>query len=248
MSWKVDEICKQSTSHLCEVLRNITFLDNKPSFGPTYINFYEGIHKNLYYGKLLVSMETEEVDDKVFNTLQQKQDILMPFNESDYWNEEVFRINMILVNIDALNLQQNRMKTYLSCENNFSNSIDLNVNEYEGKMKVKFVYFNSNVRPLMTLNVKLPDNRLKLQVKNLVEMLVNEMVKDFKKFSRVLRAFQNFLWELLRKLLFWQFLSESFTFSFLFRKQTWKAFSCLKLIVMTTLTISSDASICSLAT
>lgn len=130
----------------------------------------------------MVSIETENVDEKVVNTLKQKQDILMPLNENDYWNEEVFKINMILVNMDALNLQQNRMKVYLSCENNFSNSIDLEVNEYEGKMKVKFVQFNSNVRPLMTLSVKLPDNRLKLQVKNLVQMLVQEMVRRRKAF------------------------------------------------------------------
>lgn len=129
----------------------------------------------------MVSIDTEAIDDKVVNSVKRKQDILMPLNESDYWNEEIFKINLILINMDALNFQQNSIKVYLSCENNFSQAIDLDVNEYEGKMKVKFVQFNSNVRPLTTLSVKLPDNRLKLQLKNLIQMLVEEMVKREKK-------------------------------------------------------------------
>lgn len=101
----------------------------------------------------------------------------MPLNETDYWNEEIFKVNMILVNLDALNFQQSRMKIYLSCESNFSNTIELETKDYDGKMKVKFVQFNSNVRPLLSMCVKLPDNRIKHQMKNLIRMLVHEMVK-----------------------------------------------------------------------
>lgn len=39
---------------------------------------------------------------------------------------------------------------------------------------------NSSTRPLMTLNIKLPDNRLKLQVQNLITLLIQEMVKLLK--------------------------------------------------------------------
>lgn len=154
------------------------FTDNKPSFGPTHIHFYEGIHKNIFYGKLLISIETEEIDEKFVSALQQKQDILMPLNESDYWNEEVFKTNMILVNLDALSLQQNRVKVYLSCESNFSNTIELETKEYDTKMKVKFVQFNSGIRPLLSMSLKLPDNRIKHQIENLVRMLVQEMVNE----------------------------------------------------------------------
>lgn len=126
-----------------------------------------------------MSISTEGLDDNIVGRIQPKQDILMSLNETDYWNEEIFKVNMILINIDALNLQQNHMKMYLTCESNFSNSIDLDVKEYGGKMKVKFVEFKSNVRPIMTLSIKLPDNRLKYQVKNLIQMLVAEMVKSF---------------------------------------------------------------------
>lgn len=100
----------------------------------------------------------------------------MPLNESEYWNDEIFKIHMVLVSLDALNLQQNHEKLYLSCEDNFSNSLDLNMKEYSEKLKVKYVEFASNVRPLMTMSVKLADHRLKFQMKNLVEMLVQEMV------------------------------------------------------------------------
>lgn len=128
---------------------------------------------------MLVSIETEEIEEKIAASVMNKQGILMPMNESDYWDEEIFKVNMILINLDALKLQQNRVRIYLSCEYNLSNFIDLDVNEYDEKMKMKFVQFNSNVRPLMTLSIKLPDNRLKLQVKNLVAMLVQEMVKAY---------------------------------------------------------------------
>lgn len=102
----------------------------------------------------------------------------MPLNETDYWNEEIFKVNMVLVSMDAMSMQQNKMKIYLSCENIFSNTIDVDVQNYDNvKLKLKFVHFSSNVRPLMSLNIKLPDNRLKLQMINLVQMLVEEMVR-----------------------------------------------------------------------
>lgn len=154
--------------------------DNKPSFGPSHIYFYEGIQKNLFYGNLLISVDTEEIEEKFVNARLQKQDILMPLNETDYWNEEIFKINMILVDLDSLNFHQNRLKVYLSCERNFSNTIELHTKEYDGKMKLKFVQFNSSIRPLLSMSVKLPDNRIKHQVKNLIKMLVHEMVKHEK--------------------------------------------------------------------
>lgn len=158
----------------------MSFIDNKPAFGPNFVYFYEGIHKNLFYGKLLISIETEEIDEKIVSPMKSRNDILMPTNESEYWDEEVFKINMILINVDGVNIQQHhRIKVYLSCEYNFSNSIDLDLVDYDKQMKVKFVRFSSNVRPLMSLSIKLPDNRLKLQVKNLISMLVQEMVKAF---------------------------------------------------------------------
>lgn len=126
------------------------------------------------------------MDEKIM-PLKTKQDILMTANECDFWDEEIFKVNMILINMDALNFQQNRMKIYLSCECKFSNSIELEAIEYDGKMKMKFVQFNSNVRPLMSLSIKLPDNRLKLQLKNLIKMLVHEMVKACIYFSQSFR-------------------------------------------------------------
>lgn len=86
-----------------------------------------------------MSIETEEVNGKIAMSFQDKKDIVMPLNETDYWNDEVFRVNMILVNMDALDIQQNHMKMYVNCEDAFSNTIDTDVKEYESKIKVKFV-------------------------------------------------------------------------------------------------------------
>lgn len=184
------------------LLETQIFPDNKPFFGPAYIHFYEGIHKNIFFGKLSISIETEDIDQRVFETLTHKQDILMPLNETDYWNEEIFKVNMVLVSMDAMSMQQNKMKIYLSCENIFSNTIDVDVQNYDNvKLKLKFVHFSSNVRPLMSLNIKLPDNRLKLQMINLVQMLVEEMVrKAFEAYTElwklrtlILPSFQDFI-------------------------------------------------------
>lgn len=180
MCWKTDEGCNYAIYYPSKQLAQFfnLFLDNKPSFGPSHIYFYEGLRKNLYYGKLLLCIATEEIDEKYVTALQRKQDIVLPLNTSDYWNEENFKINMIIVNADALNLQQTNLKLNLSCGSIFSNSTHLEMKSYEGKLKVKFVEFESNVRSVLTLGIKLPDHRLKCQVTNLVKILIHEMVRQ----------------------------------------------------------------------
>jgi hypothetical protein len=152
--------------------------DNKPSFGPSHITFYEGANRNAFYGKLLISFDTDDLDEKIaISSQMKKQDIVMPFNENEYWDEEIFKINMIIVNVDGISMMQhNQMKVFLTCENHASNAIDLDVKEYDGKSKLKFVAFDSTVRPLLTMSIKLPDNRLKCQANNLLKMLTREMV------------------------------------------------------------------------
>lgn len=202
MCWKIDGNCE---FHYIDQSISISNLlsDNKPFFGPAYIYFYEGIRKNIFFGKLLISIETEDIDQRVAESLTHKQDILMTVNETDYWKEKVFKVNMVLVSMDAMNIQQSRMKIYLSCENILSNTIDEDVQNYDDvKMKVKFVHFDSNVRPLLTLSIKLPDNRLKLQLINLVQMLVLEMVREKleKSFLRLLRELLNLLLKLAQRI------------------------------------------------
>lgn len=135
--------------------------------------------KNLFYGKVLLSIETEEIDENFVATLPKKQDILMPLNTSEYWNEEIFRVNMILVGADAINVQHSAsgLKLSLACENVFSNSINLNLKSYGGNLKAKFGHFESNERPVLSLSIKLPDHRLKYQVTNILEILVQDMVR-----------------------------------------------------------------------
>lgn len=179
MCWKTEEGCKYTNFiHSKQFIQlDDLFLDNKPSFGPSHIYFYEGLHKNLYYGKLLLCIATEEIDEKYVSDFQQKQDIVLPLNTSDYWNEENFKINMIIINADALNLQQTNLKLNLSCGSIFSNSTNLEMKAYDAKLKVKFVEFESNLRSVLTLGIKLPDHRLNFQVTNLVKMLIYEMVR-----------------------------------------------------------------------
>lgn len=103
----------------------------------------------------------------------------MPLNENEYWDEEVFKINMILINVDAIDVQHSNLKAVLCCENEISNSIDLNLKEYDDtKIKLKFVTFPSNIRPFLSISLKLPDNRFKNQANNLIKMVTHEMVRE----------------------------------------------------------------------
>lgn len=156
----------------------ILILDNHPAFGPSNIVFYEGINKNVFFGKILISIETEEIDQNVAPTSQRKQDIIMPLNESDYWNDEIFKINLVLINGDAISSQTNHLRVSMGCENNFTGSVDLDLKEYDNmeKLKLRYIHFPTNQRPLLSLSVKLPDNRLKNQANNLLKMLTREMV------------------------------------------------------------------------
>lgn len=103
----------------------------------------------------------------------------MPLNENDYWNEEIFKINLVLINGEAISTQYNHLRVSMGCENNFASAIDLDLKEYEKmeKLKLRHVHFSTNQRPFLSLNVKLPDNRLKNQANNLLKMLTREMVK-----------------------------------------------------------------------
>lgn len=123
-----------------------------------------------------MSIETEVIDPSLINPMLSKQTILTPINVSDYWTEEVFCVNMIMMSTDFLNTSLNNVKIFLSCENIYSNVIDLELEEYSGKSKLKFAKFTSNVRPLMSLLIKLPDNRLKHQIGNLFQDIVEEIV------------------------------------------------------------------------
>lgn len=125
----------------------------------------------------MLSIETEEIDENFVATLPKKQDILMPLNTSEYWNEEIFRVNMILVGADAINIQHSGLKLTLACENVFSNSINLNLKSYGGNLNAKFGHFESNERPVLSLSIELPDHRLKYQVTNILEILVQDMVR-----------------------------------------------------------------------
>lgn len=130
----------------------------------------------------MLSIETEEIAKGVAPNINKKEEIIMPLNEADFWDSEVFHINLILINGDAINASYNRIKISMSCEDNFTNSHDLELKEYSEceKLKLRFVYFNSTVRPLITLTVKLPDTRLKNQANNLLKMMAREMVRNLK--------------------------------------------------------------------
>jgi hypothetical protein len=107
---------------------------------------------------------------------RKKQPIRNSLNEVDYWSTEIFCINFVLMNMDYLSMESNQMKIYLSCENKFSNEIEIDVKEYQDQStKRKFVSFNSNVRPLLSVSVKLPDYRMKHQLENCIRKLTDEM-------------------------------------------------------------------------
>jgi hypothetical protein len=127
------------------------------------------------------------------SSLQKKQDIIMPLNENKFWNEEVFKINMIVLGVEVVDVQCNNLRAFLTCENILSNLVDLPLKEHKlRKMKLKFADFPSNMRPYMSISIKQHDNRLKNQANNLMKMLVREVVRKsgkellrehFRKFS-----------------------------------------------------------------
>ena len=110
------------------------------------------------------------------NQIISKQEILYQLNEFDYWSTENFRVNLVIINMDCLNLQGNHMKISLNCEDIFSNEIEIEAREYNGNSSVKYARFSSNNRPMVALTIKLPDNRLKNQIINHISRIVNEMV------------------------------------------------------------------------
>lgn len=152
--------------------------DTKPAFGPSHITFYEGEQKNRYYGKILISIETHDIDEKMtISALNNKEDIIMPVNESEFWNEEIFKVNMIILKVESFSTLHSSINAQLCCEEITSNLIDIDLKDY-GHKRIKFKYsaFYSNDRPLLSMNIKLPDNRLKNQPINLLQMLLREMV------------------------------------------------------------------------
>lgn len=157
------------------------------------MTFYEGEEKNSYYGKLLISIETHDVDEKMtVSALHKKEDIIMPVNESEFWNEEIFKVNMIIVNAESFNGAYSSIRAQLCCEEMSSNSVDIDFKDYgHKKIKLRYSAFNSDDRPLLSLSIKLPDNRLKNQAVNLLRMLLREMVRAFEILISVI--FENIL-------------------------------------------------------
>ncbi|XP_070501536.1 otoferlin [Chironomus tepperi] len=160
----------------------------KPAFGPSHVTFYEGEHKNSYYGKLLISIETHDIDEKMtVSSLNNKEDIIMPVNESEFWNDEIFKVNMIILNVESFTASYSNIRAQLCCEEITSNPIDIDLKDYGHKrIKLRFSEFNSNDRPLLSMSIKLPDNRLKNQAINLLRMLLREMeshIRNFKLFE-----------------------------------------------------------------
>lgn len=118
------------------------------------------------------------------SALNNKEDIIMPVNESEFWNEEIFKVNMIILNVESFSTLQNSIRAQLCCEEITSNVIDIDLKDYEhNRIKLKYSAFSSNDRPLLSMNIKLPDNRLKNQPLNLLQMLLREMVRAFEKIS-----------------------------------------------------------------
>ena len=144
------------------------------------------MHNNSFYGKLLISIETHDVDEKMtLSSLNNKEDIIMPVNESEFWNNEIFKINMIIVNVESFSASYSSIRAQLCCEEISSNSVDIDLKDYRHKqIKLRHSTFNSNERPLLSMSIKLPDNRLKNQAINLLRMLLREMVRAFEKMLR----------------------------------------------------------------
>lgn len=157
---------------------DLNFLGTKPAYGPIHIVFYENEHRNSFYGKLLISIETRDIDEHLtIKSLNAKEEIIMPVNVSEYWDEEVFTVYMTIVNFEAVQTFYKSIKVQLSCDSVTSNSAEIFLNNYHcKKLNLKHSEFPASDRPVLTLSIKLPDNRLRNQAQNLMRMLYREMV------------------------------------------------------------------------
>lgn len=84
-------------------------------------------------------------------------------------------------------MQVDYIKIYLNCEDIFSNQIEIQAKDYSDNAKVKYVKFISNTRPMVALTIKLPDNRLKHQIVNILVRIVREMVNNIYIFLKMFK-------------------------------------------------------------
>lgn len=151
------------------------FSDNKPAFGPDYVYFYEGHNKNLFVGKILISLRTQNGSKHLTKSFE--ANFSPPSPELVTCTMESFMINMVLVNADAVNTRENQLQFHLSCEGIPSNTIEVDLNEYEKQMGLKFVNFTSNFRPCLSTSIKLPDHRSRFEMISLIQQLTEKMVR-----------------------------------------------------------------------
>jgi hypothetical protein len=147
------------------------FSDNKPAFGPDFIYFYEGHNNNVFVGKILISLRTQN------GSKHSTKSLSPPSNEPVTCTMESFMINMVLVIADAVNTRENQLQFYLSCEGIPSNTIEVDLKVYEKHMGLKFVNFTSNVRPCLSMSIKLSDHRSRFEMINLIRQLTEKMVR-----------------------------------------------------------------------
>ena len=85
-----------------------------------------------------MSIETHDVDEKMtISALHKKEDIIIPVNESEYWDDEIFTVSMIVINVETVSTSFNSIKMNLSCEDMVSNSIEIPLKDYKNdKIKI----------------------------------------------------------------------------------------------------------------
>lgn len=158
---------------------------NFPSLGPTYLHFYDMNNKNLYFGRILMQLET-------ISNFQEGSDLTRKFqlndikslSENDFWSMENFNIYLCILEVDCLSTKSSKIKIQFSCGEFISDEIELSTIQYPNS-RLKFGKFDSTGRPFVLLKTRFPDFRLKLEMEMLLENFYKNLENKLSNFKIV---------------------------------------------------------------
>lgn len=88
-----------------------------PTLGPIYLHFYLKEEPYRYFGRLLISVESETAHAMVMQTLTPS--LMSPLNEDNYWSTPTFNLNFVLLEMNCLPIRIEKIIMHISCGGTF---------------------------------------------------------------------------------------------------------------------------------
>ncbi|XP_062543493.1 otoferlin [Armigeres subalbatus] len=144
-----------------------------PTFGPSYLYFYQGPQNAVYIGRLLMSISTEVVHNRSVSPRKcQVLPITTLLDTSAFWTEERFLMKLIIFNALVFDTSKpTKIAIALKCLTQSSNCIDLKLEKLPVSKvcKANLHEFPENCRPMLTVDFRCPDFRWKCLVSNALQ-------------------------------------------------------------------------------